>query len=110
MAKPLISVSNLYKRYDRKSVLKGVDLAVDEGHVTALLGANGAGKTTLMRIVAGLVTGVLVLGNRELLAWTPIIPLWDPWAFAVWLAGLSGNTVTWRGRTIQLTPDGRIPR
>lgn len=55
MPKPLIAVSNLYKRYDRKSVLKGVDLAVGEGQVMALLGANGAGKTTLMRIVAGLV-------------------------------------------------------
>lgn len=55
MSKPLIAVSNLYKRYDRKSVLKGVDLAVGEGQVMALLGANGAGKTTLMRIVAGLV-------------------------------------------------------
>ncbi|MEM7536013.1 MAG: ABC transporter ATP-binding protein [Chloroflexota bacterium] len=42
------------KRYGRKSVLKGVDLHVPEGHIMALLGANGAGKTTLMRIIAGL--------------------------------------------------------
>jgi ceramide glucosyltransferase len=62
-----------------------------------------------LRILAGLATGVLVLGNWRLLGWTPIIPLWDPWAFAVWLAGLSGDTVTWRGRRIRLTPDGRIP-
>lgn len=53
-AEPLISVRNLYKRYDRKSVLKGVNLAVPAGQVVALLGANGAGKTTLMRMICGL--------------------------------------------------------
>ncbi len=50
----LISVHNVYKRYGRKTVLRGVDLTVGEGKVVALLGANGAGKTTLMRIVSGL--------------------------------------------------------
>lgn len=50
----LISVTNLYKRYGRKSVLRGVDLHVGEGQVVALLGANGAGKTTLLRLISGL--------------------------------------------------------
>lgn len=62
------------------------------------------------RIAAGVVSGVLVLGNREMLAWAPLIPLWDLWAFAVWFAGLSGDTVMWRGRRVRLTAEGRIPR
>ncbi|MBX3014494.1 MAG: heme ABC exporter ATP-binding protein CcmA [Caldilineaceae bacterium] len=51
---PLIGVHNLYKRYGAKSILKGVNLAIGEGEVVALLGANGAGKSTLLRIIAGL--------------------------------------------------------
>jgi heme ABC exporter ATP-binding subunit CcmA len=50
----LIAAHNLHKHYGRKAVLRGVDLAVAEGEVMALLGANGAGKTTLLRIVGGL--------------------------------------------------------
>ena len=50
----LISIQNVFKRYGRKRVLRGVDLEIGEGQVMALLGSNGAGKTTLMRIVAGL--------------------------------------------------------
>ncbi|CAN5502710.1 N/A [soil metagenome] len=69
MAQSLISVSNLYKRYGSKNVLKGVTLDVAEGQVMALLGPNGAGKTTLMRIVAGLVKptrGDVALGGVSL--------------------------------------------
>lgn len=63
---PLISIRNLYKRYGRKTVLKGVDLTVSAGQVVALLGANGAGKTTLLRIVSGLArqnSGEIALGG-----------------------------------------------
>jgi heme exporter protein A len=63
---PLISVHNLYKRYGRKTVLKGINLTVAAGQVVALLGANGAGKTTLLRIVCGLAranSGELALGG-----------------------------------------------
>jgi heme ABC exporter ATP-binding subunit CcmA len=63
---PLIYVDSLYKRYATKPILKGVNLAVGEGEVVALLGANGAGKSTLLRIIAGLLKadrGEIVLGG-----------------------------------------------
>lgn len=63
---PLIHVDNLHKRYATKPILKGVNLAVGEGEVVALLGANGAGKSTLLRIIAGLLRadrGEIVLGG-----------------------------------------------
>jgi hypothetical protein len=39
-----------------------------------------------------------------------LIPRRDLGGFAVWLAGLSGSTVEWRGETLRLGPDGRIVR
>lgn len=63
---PLISLTNVHKRFGRKPVLRGVDLAVEAGQVVALLGANGAGKTTLMGLISGLAKpdrGEIVLGG-----------------------------------------------
>jgi len=48
-----IEVRGLTKRFGRKQVLRGVDLAVPTGSVTALLGRNGTGKSTLLRILVG---------------------------------------------------------
>ena len=41
--------------YGRSTVLRGVDLTVEPGKVTGLLGANGVGKTTLLRVAAALI-------------------------------------------------------
>lgn len=49
-----IRVRGLEKSFGEVAVLRGVDLDVAPGSVTALLGSNGAGKTTLVRILATL--------------------------------------------------------
>jgi ceramide glucosyltransferase len=61
-----------------------------------------------IRILAGIATAVLVLGRRNFLGAAPLIPFWDLWAFAVWVAGVFGRTVVWRGSYIRLLPDGRL--
>jgi branched-chain amino acid transport system ATP-binding protein len=50
----VLEVKGLTVHYGAVRALGGVDLTVDEGSVTAVLGANGAGKTTLLRTVSGL--------------------------------------------------------
>ena len=42
------------KRYGRKRVLRGIDLAVPRGGFAVVTGPNGSGKTTLLRLLAGL--------------------------------------------------------
>jgi len=45
----LLETRALHAGYGATEVLHGIDIQVDEGCVTALLGANGAGKTTTLR-------------------------------------------------------------
>ena len=50
---PVISVSNLGKRYGRTVAVDDVSLEVFEGEIFGLIGPNGAGKTTTMQCVEG---------------------------------------------------------
>ena len=51
----LLQVENVEVVYnDVVLVLKGLSLAVEEGRITALLGANGAGKSTTLKAISGL--------------------------------------------------------
>jgi len=51
--RPLLEVSALSSHYGRIQALKGIDLAIAERELVALVGANGAGKTTLLRTISG---------------------------------------------------------
>ena len=50
----LLEVSGIEAFYGASQALFGVDLAVDEGAVVALMGRNGMGKTTTIRAICGL--------------------------------------------------------
>jgi ceramide glucosyltransferase len=67
-----------------------------------------AGAVIAVRMAAGLVTGRLVLGDRQVSRYWYLIPLRDLWGFAVWVAGLGGETVEWRGLRLKLSSDGKI--
>jgi branched-chain amino acid transport system ATP-binding protein len=51
----LLEVSNLEAFYGQTQVLRGLSFTLEEGSVTAILGANGAGKTTTLRAICGMV-------------------------------------------------------
>ncbi|KRB85181.1 amino acid ABC transporter ATP-binding protein [Noviherbaspirillum sp. Root189] len=50
----LVNIHGLHKRFGDVHVLKGIDLAVKEGEVTAIIGRSGSGKSTLLRTINGL--------------------------------------------------------
>lgn len=51
---PLVEMTDVGKSYGAVSALEGVNLTVDAGEITCVLGDNGAGKSTLIKIIAGL--------------------------------------------------------
>ncbi|MEV0729655.1 ABC transporter ATP-binding protein [Polymorphospora sp. NPDC050346] len=73
-AVPLLEVRGLTAGYGAAPVLRGIDLTIRTGTITAVLGANGAGKTTLLRTLSGLIRptgGRIVLSGEEIGA-TPV--------------------------------------
>ena len=49
----LVEIEGLKFAYGDNPVLKGVDLGVPRGKVTAILGTSGSGKSTLLRLIGG---------------------------------------------------------
>ena len=75
---PYILCEDLFKIYkiaDLEVVaLRGLDLAVQQGEVIAIVGASGSGKSTLLNILAGFDTpsaGGVAVGDKDLLRMTP---------------------------------------
>jgi len=65
----LLETRNLYKSYDGRQVVKGVNLLVKRGEIVGLLGPNGAGKTTTFYMIVGIIhpnQGRIIFDNEDI--------------------------------------------
>ena len=63
-----ISLENVYFAYDEKEVLKGINLTIPQGKITAFVGPSGSGKSTIAKLIASFwdVTGGLItIGGKS---------------------------------------------
>ena len=71
--KNILSLENLSVGYTSKkqvkTILSGINLELQKGQLTSLLGANGSGKSTLIRTIAGVqnpLSGSVFISGKEL--------------------------------------------
>jgi Cu-processing system ATP-binding protein len=66
----MIEITGIRKNFGSQQVLKGFDLFLETGKITAVLGPNGSGKTTLIKSILGLVLpseGLISVDGKSIL-------------------------------------------
>jgi branched-chain amino acid transport system ATP-binding protein len=64
----VLEIQNVTSGYGEVQILWGASLSLEEGRITALVGANGAGKTTLLHTIMGLVkprSGTILFNGKR---------------------------------------------
>ena len=70
----LLEVRGVTKAFDDFVAISGVDLALEQGGITAVIGPNGAGKTTLINLLAGKLrpdSGSIFFAGRDVTRLSP---------------------------------------
>ena len=65
----ILRTEQLVKKYGQRTVVKNVDVQVEQGEIVGLLGPNGAGKTTTFYMVVGLIkpfSGKVYLDDKDI--------------------------------------------
>ncbi|MFT7015619.1 MAG: branched-chain amino acid transport system ATP-binding protein, partial [Pseudohongiellaceae bacterium] len=52
----ILTLNNISKNFGQTEIIRGVDLAIENGEKHAIIGPNGAGKSTLFHLISGLHT------------------------------------------------------
>lgn len=66
----MIEGKNLKLCYDEKIVLDNINLDIEKGKITALIGSNGCGKSTLIKAIARILypkSGSILMEDRDIL-------------------------------------------
>jgi putative ABC transport system ATP-binding protein len=78
MSTPIVEARSLHKTYDtgavRVAALRGLDLALEQGEMVAIMGPSGCGKTTLLNCLSGLDS---IDGGEVLIAGTSLADMSD---------------------------------
>ncbi len=64
-----VTLSNVHFTYEEQEVIHGIDVTMEEGTVTALVGASGSGKSTLARLLVhfyDLNEGTITIGGQDI--------------------------------------------
>lgn len=73
-ATPVLQAASLEAAYGHIRALRGVEVSVNPGKITAVVGANGAGKTTLLRVLIGAhqtAAGEVHYKGEDITRWSP---------------------------------------
>lgn len=69
----LLEVKDITSGYEGVQILWGVNLRLEQGKLTTLVGSNGVGKTTLLKTMMGLLRpwqGAVTFGGRDVSQWS----------------------------------------
>ena len=75
MSENIIEIHNLEKHFGGVQALRGVDMHMPKGQVTAIVGDNGAGKSTLIKTISGIhepTTGSIFFDGEEVKITSPL--------------------------------------
>ena len=64
----LLNIKDLRVTYGQVEAIHGINMQVEQGSITAIIGSNGAGKTTILNAISGMVkrTGVIEFDGKQL--------------------------------------------
>ena len=65
----MIQIKGLKKTFNHKAVLDGVDLAIEQGKITVIIGRSGEGKSVLIKHIIGLLrpdSGEILLDGKDI--------------------------------------------
>jgi lipopolysaccharide export system ATP-binding protein len=67
-----LKTNGLVKTFSKRTVVRGISIAIEQGEIVGLLGPNGAGKTTTFRMITGEVdadAGAIYFDDTEITSW-----------------------------------------